>query len=128
MLYLFDSKLAKSKSLNIGLKSIFGLGLVKGNLLVKRLGFCENLKVENLSKKQIYELIKLIKLSNVSLGIDLKKLRFLSFKKALKIKLIKGFRKNSGLPVRGQKTRTNGRTVKKQKKNNVLSRRCSLIG
>jgi small subunit ribosomal protein S13 len=114
MLYIFESELPQNKSIIFALVSIFGIGKFHANLFCNKLGFSKNLKVKNLSKEQITKLIKLIELSNKTIGNDLKKLRLLKTKKILSIKSYKGLRRKQGLPVRGQRTHTNARTSRKR--------------
>lgn len=113
-MYLFGSKLVKNKPLILSLKLIFGLGKTNSFSILKKLGFCLNFKVQDLNKKQMFKLIKIIYSLQIFLASDLRKFRLLLFKKLLKIKLIKGFRKNDGLPIRGQRTRTNAKNAKKK--------------
>jgi small subunit ribosomal protein S13 len=115
MLYLFESELPKNKSLLFALTSIFGLGNSKACVICQRLGFSKNLKVKDLSKDQVQNLITTIEHSNLILMDDLKKIKLLKFKKLLSIKSYKGLRLNQGLPVRGQRTHTNARTARKRK-------------
>ena len=114
MLYIFDSELPQNKSILFAMVSIFGIGKFHAYSLCNKLGFSKNLKVKNLSKEQITKLIKLIELSNKTIGNDLKKLRLLKAKKLLSIKSYKGLRRRHGLPVRGQRTHTNARTSRKR--------------
>nr|UDP55421.1 ribosomal protein S13 [Schizostauron trachyderma] len=113
MAYIFESELPQNKSICSALVSVFGIGKFNSHLLCYKLGFSKNLKVKHLSKEQITKLIKFIELSNLIIGIDLKKLRLLKTKKLLSIKSYKGFRLKQGLPVRGQRTHTNARTSRK---------------
>ena len=114
MVYIFESELPKNKSILFAMTSVFGIGKSKSLLFCKKLGFTINLKVKNLSKEQITKLIKIIELSDLTIGSDLKKLRLLKTKKLLYIKSYKGFRRKQGLPVRGQRTHTNARTSRKR--------------
>ena len=115
MAYIFESELPQNKSVLFALVFIFGIGKFQANLFCNKLGLAKNFKVKNLSKEQITKLIKSIELSNLIIGIDLKKLRLLKTKKLLSIKSYKGLRRKRGLPVRGQRTHTNARTSRKRK-------------
>lgn len=118
MIFLFEIEL-KNKPINLAFQSIFGLGFKNISLVFKKLGFCQNLKVENLSKKQISSLIKKINSLNILLANDLLKFKSLNFNKLISIKSIKGYRKSIGLPVRGQRTHTNAKTARKMKFLNI---------
>jgi len=114
-MYIFESELPKNKSILLALTNIFGIGKLNSFLLCKKLGFSQNLKIKDLSQKQITKLIKNIESSNLTLASDLKKERFLKLKNLLSIKSYKGLRRSQGFPVRGQRTRTNARTSRKRK-------------
>lgn len=118
MIFLFETEL-KNKRIDLAFQSIFGLGIKNTSLVFKKLGFSENLKVENLSKKQISILVKKISSLNILLANELIKFQVLNFNKLMSIKAIKGYRKSLGLPIRGQRTHTNGKTAKKMKFLNI---------
>jgi small subunit ribosomal protein S13 len=65
-----------------------------------------------ISDEQIFKLVSLIESMNLNLSSDLKKLNSINFKKIVSIKLFRGLRKLSGLPVRGQRTHSNSKTAK----------------
>lgn len=117
MFYLFDSKLLKSKSVFVSLINIFGIGKFNSILICKQLGFCNNFKTKNLSQDQFNKIVKLIDYLNIKIANNLKKLRAVNTKTQILIKCYKGIRKIKGLPVRGQRTHTNCKTVKKFIKN-----------
>lgn len=112
-MYLFGTKLLINKFVILGLQLIFGVGKIISLFVLKKLGFCLNLKVKSLTKFQIYNLVNVLKNLDIFLYLELKKFRFLNFKKLLKIKLVKGYRKKNGLPIRGQRTHTNAKTASK---------------
>jgi small subunit ribosomal protein S13 len=113
MIYLFESELPENKAICFTLIHIYGIGKVNSALICKKLGFSANLKIKNLSKEQIYKLIKIIESSNIKLPSDLKKFKLFVTKKLISIKSFRGLRKNQGLPVRGQRTHTNAKTSRK---------------
>jgi small subunit ribosomal protein S13 len=113
MIYLFESKLPDNTSVFFALKHIYGIGSSTAYDICKKLGFSENLKIKNLSKEQISQLLNLIESLNIELASDLKKLQLLSRKKLINIKSYRGLRRTQGLPVRGQRTHTNAQTSRK---------------
>ena len=114
MIYIFDTELLENKLIYYALQEIYGINKKRSFFICKKLGFSHNLKVQNLSKYQITELLKTIDILNLTLASDLKKLKFLSIKNLISIKSYKGFRRNQGLPLRGQRTHTNAKTARKK--------------
>lgn len=113
MIYLFESKIPENKSVVIALTSVYGIGKSNSILICKKLGFSKNLKIKDLSKDQINQLLKVIESLNLELASDLKKIKLLQLKKLISIKSYRGLRRAQGLPVRGQRTHTNARNSKK---------------
>jgi small subunit ribosomal protein S13 len=114
MLYLFESELSKNKLLPFALQSIYGLGKAHSFYICKKLGFSKNLIVRDLSKEQTSRLVKIIESLNIVVAGDLLKVRLLIAKRLVSIKSYRGLRRYQGLPVRGQRTHTNGKTSRKR--------------
>lgn len=114
MVYLFDVELSKNKLLPFALQGIYGLGKAHSFFICKKLGFSQNLTVKDLSKEQISKLVKTIESLNILIAGDLLKARLLVAKKLVSIKSHRGLRRYQGLPVRGQRTHTNGKTSRKR--------------
>jgi small subunit ribosomal protein S13 len=114
MVYLFESKLPDNQSINFALVKIYGIGKSTSYLICKKLGFSLNLKVKNLLKDQIIEILKVIELLKLMLSQDLKKFKLLVFKNLVSMQSYKGRRRNLGFPVRGQRTHTNAKTSRKK--------------
>jgi small subunit ribosomal protein S13 len=115
MVYLLETNLHENKSIFFALKKIYGIGKSRAFNICKPLGFSENLKVKNLSEEQIKKLLILVENSEILITSDLKKAKNLIIKNLVFIKSYRGLRKIKGLPVRGQRTHTNGRTARKIK-------------
>jgi small subunit ribosomal protein S13 len=113
MIYLFESKLPENKSIQFGLKYVYGINKNRAFLICKKLGFSSNLKVKNLSTIQITQLTKLVESLNFVITNDLKRLNLLDKTKLISIKSYRGLRRKKGLPVRGQRTHTNAKTSRK---------------
>ena len=116
MLYLLETNLPDQKSVFFALARVHGIGRNTAFSICKKLGFSINLKVKNLNQEQIAELLRLIDSLNLLLNNDLKKFKSLTLKKLVSIKSYRGLRRVRGLPVRGQRTHTNGRSAKKNKR------------
>ena len=116
MLYLLETNLPDNKSIFISLTSIYGIGLSTSVLICKKLGLSFNLKTKDLTKEQTIELLKLVDSLNIPLNNELKKKKSLSLKKLIDIKSYKGLRRLRGLPVRGQRTHTNAKSARRNKR------------
>jgi len=112
MIYIFETEILNSKSIQFSLKKIYGLNTFQINSICKKLGFSANLKTSKLATDQIISLIKTIENSNLKITSELKKLQIFTLKKLVEIKSYSGLRRIKGLPVRGQRTHTNARTAK----------------
>lgn len=113
-MYLIETKLPETKSIFFALTKIYGIGNNRAFLICKKLGFLQNFKLKMLSENQIYKILNLIEILNLSITNDLKKFRTSLIKKATFIRLYKSFRRVKGFPVRGQRTHTNSKSAKKQ--------------
>jgi len=116
MVYILDTELIKNKSIYFALKKILGVGKKHSEVFSKKIGCSINFKIKNLSEDQIFELLKVIEKSKLIINDELKKYQLLLFKKLILIKSYRGLRRLKGLPIRGQRTHTNAKTVKMYKK------------
>jgi len=116
MLYLLETNLPDQKSVLFALTKVHGIGKNTASSICKKLGFSINLKVKNLNQEQIAELLQLVDSLNLSLNNELKKLKSMTLKKLISIKSYRGLRRVRGLPVRGQRTHTNAKSAKKNKR------------
>lgn len=119
-MFVLDTKIQEDKILIVSLSSIYGIGFSRSSNLCKKLGFSKNAKLQQFSKDQLEHIVCVLLNSEFSLNVsnDLKKFESLRFQKLLAIKCYRGIRRIKGLPVRGQRTHTNGRTAKKYKSKN----------
>ena len=116
MIFLLETNLLETKPIFVELKNIYGIGKFRSSLICKQLGFSNNLKIEDLSNEQISQLLKLIENSDLIITSDLKKLKNSVMVKLVSIKSYRGLRKIKGLPIRGQRTHTNAKTARKNRR------------
>jgi small subunit ribosomal protein S13 len=88
------------------------IGLSRSKLILKKLNIDNNTIVENLTKKNISNIRDLLE-NEFKLEGDLKRKIALNIKHLIETNSFKGKRHLNGLPVRGQRTRTNSRTSRK---------------
>lgn len=111
MVYILETELPENKSIYFSLTKIFGIGKFRSFLICKKIGFLPNYKLSKLTSKHIIELQKLIEILKIKINNTLKKYEIMLIKKRIQIKTYKGIRKLQGLPIRGQRTRTNANTA-----------------
>jgi len=103
--------LPREKRIEIGLTYIFGIGRPKATEILKKTGINPDTRVRDLSDDEISSLREIIDRSYHVEG-DLKREIAMNIKRLIEIGSYRGRRHRSGLPVRGQRTRTNARTRK----------------
>jgi small subunit ribosomal protein S13 len=107
--------LPREKRVEIGLTYIFGIGRSTSNAVLAELGISPNTKVRDLTDEEVSRLRAHID-QNVTVEGDLRRERSQNIKRLMEIGCYRGLRHRRGLPVRGQRTRTNARTRKGPKK------------
>jgi len=107
--------LPNQKRLEIGLTYIFGVGRSKANDVCAELGLSPDTKVRDLTDEEITKLRDYID-GNMQVEGDLRRERQQAVKRLTEIGAYRGVRHRRGLPVNGQRTKTNARTRKGPKK------------
>ena len=111
--------LANNKRIKYALTAIYGIGLSRAKEILDSAGLKnvdqEGLRTKDLSDEDISNLRKVLE-KNYQLEGDLVRLTNLNIKRLMENGSIKGRRHRAGLPVRGQRTRTNARTRRGGKK------------
>ena len=107
--------LPKDKRIEIGLTYIYGIGRALSNKIIAEAGIDPNTRVKDLTEAEVGELRTIIDNSYKVEG-DLKREVSLDIKRLMEIGSYRGLRHRRGLPVRGQKTKTNARTRKGPKR------------
>ena len=106
--------LPREKRVEIGLTYIFGIGLSTSKQILSATGINPDVRVKDLSEEEVNEIRNYIK--NLMVEGDLRRDVALNIKRLIEIGCYRGIRHRKGLPVRGQKTKTNARTRKGPKK------------
>jgi small subunit ribosomal protein S13 len=114
MVRILGNNLSNKKKIYIALTCIYGIGLSTSKKVLTQLKIDPNLKVSELSEINISSLRDSLETDQFKLEGDLKRLVSLNIKRLIDINSVKGRRHLKGLPVRGQRTRTNNRTSRKQ--------------
>lgn len=99
--------LPRDKRVEIGLTYIYGIGLTRAHQILAQAGVSPDIRIKDLSDTAITALRGAIESFQVE-G-DLRRLESMNIKRLMDIGTYRGRRHRSGLPVRGQRTRTNAR-------------------
>jgi small subunit ribosomal protein S13 len=103
--------LPNDKRAEVGLTYIFGIGRTTSNKILKLAGIDPNRRIQDLSEEEVVVLRDLID-KNLKVEGDLRREIALNIKRLVEIGSYRGYRHRRGLPVRGQRTKTNARTRK----------------
>jgi small subunit ribosomal protein S13 len=107
--------LPNQKRLEIGLTYIYGIGQPTARKVLAELGLSPNEKIKDLTDEEVTKLREYID-ANLQVEGDLRRERQQSIKRLQEIGAYRGVRHRRGLPVNGQRTKTNARTRKGPKK------------
>ncbi len=107
--------LPRGKRIEIALTYIYGIGRTKANEILAKTGINPDTRIRDLTDGEISKLREVIDKEYKVEG-DVRREVALNIKRLIEIGCYRGRRHRSGLPVRGQRTRTNARTRKGPKK------------
>ncbi|MCL2767212.1 MAG: 30S ribosomal protein S13 [Synergistaceae bacterium] len=103
--------LPKDKRIEIALTYIFGIGLATAKKILAKTGVNPDIRVKALSEEDAQKIRREIE-ENIKVEGDLRREVSMSIKRLIDIGCYRGIRHKIGLPVRGQRTKTNARTRK----------------
>lgn len=107
--------LPRDKRVEVGLTYIYGIGRSTSRQMLADLDVDHDTKVRDLTEEEITRLRDYIS-RNITVEGDLRREVQMNIKRLMEIGCYRGIRHRRGLPVRGQRTRTNARTRKGPKK------------
>jgi len=107
--------LPRDKRVEIGLTYIYGIGRVTSNDILSKCDVNPDTRVKDLTEDEVSSLRQIIE-DEVRVEGDLRREISLNIKRLMEIGCYRGIRHRKGLPLRGQKTKTNARTRKGPKK------------
>jgi small subunit ribosomal protein S13 len=111
-----------NKRSEIGLTYIYGIGRATSNKILKEVGVSPDTYVRDLTEEEVTKLRDAID-EGLSVEGDLRRERSQDIKRLQEIACYRGLRHRRGLPVRGQKTKTNARTRKGPKRMQVAGKK-----
>lgn len=107
--------LPRNKRMEVALTYIYGIGPTRAKELLEKTGISPDLRTDNLSDDQLSALRDVIE-STWKVEGDLRRQVQADIRRKIEIGCYQGLRHRRGLPVRGQRTKTNARTRKGPKK------------
>lgn len=113
--------LPKEKRVEIGLTYIYGIGLTSSQKILTETGINPDTRIKDLTDAEVNSIRKIVD-EKYKVEGDLRREIALNIKRLKEIGCYRGIRHRRGLPVRGQKTKTNARTRKGPKKAIIKSK------
>ena len=106
--------LPREKRVEIGLTYVYGIGLTSSQKILKEAGVNPDTRVKDLTDDEVNNIRKAME--GYKVEGDLRREVALNIKRLTEIGCYRGIRHRRGLPVRGQRTKTNARTIKGPRK------------
>lgn len=103
-----------NKHIVIALTAIYGIGKTTSNILCKTLGIDPAIKVSQVPDNKLEEIRT--EIAKLTVEGDLRRVVTMNIKRLMDLGCYRGLRHRRGLPVRGQRTKTNARTRKGRRK------------
>ncbi len=116
MARLFGIEIPNEKRIEASLCYLYGIGLSTSKKVLEQAGISPDLRTGTLSDAQLTKIVQAITSNNIIIEGDLRREKQMALKRLTSINCLRGIRHRKGLPVRGQRTRTNARTRKGRKK------------
>ena len=107
--------LPRDKRVEIGLTYILGIGLSSSQKILAKTGVNPDTRVRDLTEDEVQKIREVIS-SEYKVEGELRRETALNIKRLIEVKSYRGKRHRAGLPVRGQRTKTNARTRKGPRK------------
>ena len=114
--------LPREKRMEIALTYIYGIGRSTSNKILAEVGVSPDTYIRDLTEEEVTKLRDAID-ENLTVEGDLRRERSQDIKRLQEIACYRGLRHRRGLPVRGQKTKTNARTRKGPKRMQVAGKK-----
>ena len=108
--------LPREKRIEIGLTYIYGIGRKTAGDIIKATGINPDTRVKDLTEDDVSKIREYIEQTELKVEGDLRRETAFDIKRLVEIGCYRGVRHRKGLPVRGQRSKTNARTRKGPKK------------
>lgn len=108
--------LPKEKRIEVALSYLYGVGIALSKKILAKANVNPDVRVKNLKDDEIARIQNVINTENLKVEGDLRREISMNIKRLIDIGTFRGSRHRKGLPVRGQRTKTNARTRKGPRK------------
>ena len=112
MARLLGIEIPNEKRIEASLPYIYGIGRTTASKILEQARIDPGIRTGELSDEQLSEIIHIINENNIVIEGDLRREHGANMKRLQQISCYRGIRHRKGLPVRGQRTKTNARTRK----------------
>ena len=109
----------KEKRIEIALTYLYGIGRAQSNIVLKEAGISPDKRAKDLTEEEVSRITQILQKGSLRIEGDLRRDISQNIKRLMDIGAWRGMRHKKGLPVRGQRTRTNARTRKGKKRVNL---------
>ncbi|MFP6865643.1 MAG: 30S ribosomal protein S13 [Roseibacillus sp.] len=116
MARIFGIEIPNEKRIEASLSYLYGVGRTTAIKILEQAAVDGNLRTGELSEEQLVKIAQVIQTEAITIEGDLRREKQSALKRLTSINCYRGQRHKRGLPVRGQRTRTNSRTRKGRKK------------
>ncbi len=116
MARLFGTEIPNEKRIEASLPYIYGIGAPTAKKILEQAGISPDIRTGELTDEQLTKIVQAIASNGILIEGDLRREKQVALKRLSAINCYRGLRHRRGLPVRGQRTRTNSRTRKGKKK------------
>lgn len=113
---LLGVEIPSNKKIEFSLRYLYGIGPTRAKIVLEKTGIDPNVRAHTLSEEELNKIAEVIIESGYIIEGDLRREISANKKRLQAIKCYRGTRHLKGLPVRGQRTRTNARTRKGSRK------------
>ena len=108
--------LPREKRIEIGLTAVYGIGRTTATEILTKAGVNPDIRVKDLTDEDVAKIREVLAKDEYKVEGDLRRDMALDIKRLVEIGCYRGMRHRKGLPVRGQRTKTNARTRKGPRK------------
>lgn len=112
MARIFGIEIPNEKRIEASLRYIYGIGATTASRILDHAGIDPGIRAGQLTEDQLVKIGTVIQSEGIIIEGDLRREKQSQLKRLTSINCVRGIRHKRGLPVRGQRTRTNARTRK----------------